>query len=297
MNIQMLKYMVSIVENGYNITQAASELFISQPALSKALSQLEKEISFQIFERHKGRLSHLTQDGQLIYEHAKKILKEYDELMHLIELRTQNEQGEVLLGIPPLVISTLFADFLNQIKEKNAKVHVNIAEHGGHQLEEMFKEEKVNFAILLDSPLMQQEDFRSLPIHLNEYAIFLNKNHPLAKKKKLRWEDLNGVEISVVDETYSTYHILQSYLKQHDVTIAALHTGFSWDYLLAALSTKNNVVFMPKVTESLYNMRDIRAIPFKEPVPWDIYFVWRKKSSYTSAESYLIESFQSYFKK
>lgn len=174
---------------------------------------------------------------------------------------------------------------------------MNIIEHGGYVLEQMFKDEKVNFTILLYSDIIHHDEYQYLPIHQNEYAIFLNRNHPLAKKKKMRWEDLNGLEIAVADETYSTYHILKNNLKKHQITPAAINTGFSWDYLLAELSIRNNVVFMPKATESVFNMKDIKAITFNEPVPWDIYFVWRKKSSYTTAESFLIDAFFKYFHK
>lgn len=295
MNILQLKYLVAIVENDFNITQASKELYISQPALSKSLSQMETSINFTIFERHKGRLSHLTLDGQMIYDHAKRVISEYDELMRIIELRSKNEEGEVILGIPPLVITTLFTDFLNKIKYKNERVKVTVLEHGGHTLEEMMDAEKINFAILVDSTLDQDDRFQSINIHLSEFALFMSKTNPLATRKLIQWKDLESRDIALVDDSFSAHHIFQHHLKKHNVKVKSMITSSSWDYLFASIKDQNTLTFLPTVTQDLFNMRGIKAIPFAEPVPWRISFFWRKRSSYTSAQKYLIDYFHSYF--
>ena len=55
MDILQLKYFIRIVENNFNISNAAQSLFLTQPALSKAINLLEKEMGFDLFLRSKGR--------------------------------------------------------------------------------------------------------------------------------------------------------------------------------------------------------------------------------------------------
>ncbi|MFH5835631.1 LysR substrate-binding domain-containing protein [Proteiniclasticum sp. C24MP] len=297
MNILQLKYLVAIVENGFNITQASKELFISQPALSKSVSQMEATVNFMIFERHKGRLSHLTVDGQIIYDHAKRVLSEYDELMGIIELRSRSEEGEVVLGIPPLVITTLFTDFLNKIKSKNDQVKVTVLEYGGHTLEEMMKNEKINFAILVDSNLYQDDHFNFIDIHLSEFALYMSRNNELASKKSIHWTDLENKDIAIVDDTYSAHHIFQNHLSENNVKVKSMLTASSWDYLFASIKDQDTITFLPIAIQNLFNMKGIKATPFTEPVPWKISFFWRKRINYTSAQNYLIDYFKFYFKK
>lgn len=295
LNILHLKYLIAVVENDCNITQAAQELFVSQPALSKSISQMEKNANFLIFERYKGRLSHLTLDGKVIYDHAKKVISEYDNLVHMMEMRTKNEEGEVTLGIPPVVITTLFTKFLNSVKYKNERVNLKILEYGGHMLEEMIKDEKINFAILVDSNLENDPRFNRLDIHFGEFGLFMSAKHPLSNRDSLNWKDLDGMNLALVDETFSAHHLFQSYLKKYETKINSMITASSSDYLFACIKDSDVLTFLPMITQGLFNMKGIKAIPFTETVPWKITFYWRKKTAYTSAEKYLIDSFHSYF--
>ncbi len=296
MNILQLKYIVAIVENDFNITQASKELFISQPALSKCVTQIEKDVNLMLFERHKGRLSGLTSDGQIIFEHAKKIIADYDELMMIIELRSGIEEGEVVIGIPPLVITALFADFLNSIKEKNPGVRIKVQEQGGHILDEMMEDEKLNFAVLVDSDKAKDMRYVSFPVHIGEYAMYMGVENPLAGKKTLQWSDLNGSNIGIVDESYTTYHLFQRYIIETGIRLNSIYTAYSSDYLFATIRNEKNMTLMPKDIHGIFDMRGIVAVPFEVPVKWVISFVYRKKNSYTSAEKCLIDSFRSYFK-
>ncbi|MBP1919812.1 LysR family transcriptional regulator [Youngiibacter multivorans] len=296
MNILQLKYIVAIVENDFNITQASKELFISQPALSKCVTQIEKDVNLLVFERHKGRLSGLTSDGQIIFEHAKKIIADYDELMRIIELRSRTEEGEVVIGIPPLVITALFADFLNSIKEKNPGVRIKVQEQGGHILDEMMEDEKLNFAVLVDSDKANDSRYVSFPVHIGEYAMYMGVENPLARKKTLKWSDLNGSSIGIVDESYTTYHLFQRYIIENGIRLNSIYTAYSSDYLFATIRNEKNMTIMPSDILGIFDMKGIVAVTFEIPVKWVISFVYRKKNSYTSAEKYLIDSFRSYFK-
>ena len=67
MDLRSIEYFITIVENDFNITQAAEKLYISQPALSKGVNSLEKDNGIILFERSKGRLQNLTPAGITLY--------------------------------------------------------------------------------------------------------------------------------------------------------------------------------------------------------------------------------------
>ncbi len=297
MEITQLKYLVSIVENNFNITQAARLLYISQPALSKAITLLEKETNLPIFERVKGRLVDLTTDGQLIYNHAKKIIQHHDDLLALLKMRARMGEGEVLLGIPPLVITALFSDFLPQIHESNPKVNITVIENGGKTLEEMLHSGKLDFCVVVSPEPFDFSNFIEIPIHQSEYAIFVSEKHPLIRKSKVNWNDLNHEDIALCDESFKTYHLFVDYIQSHEINPHSLMTAYSWDYLFASIRKSNKVTFLPDASQFMFNMNGVKMIRFEKPMPWRISFVYRKKNSYTTAEKYLIDYVKTYFLK
>jgi DNA-binding transcriptional LysR family regulator len=78
MNIQQLRYVVATAERG-SMTAAAAALFVAQPALSRAVRQLEREVDLSLFARD-GRGVVLTADGERFVRRARAVLESIDEL-------------------------------------------------------------------------------------------------------------------------------------------------------------------------------------------------------------------------
>lgn len=76
MNIQQLRYVVAIANNG-TFREAASKLFVSQPSLSVSIKDLEAELGFQIFNRTTSGTV-LTSQGLVFYERALEVVKSFD---------------------------------------------------------------------------------------------------------------------------------------------------------------------------------------------------------------------------
>lgn len=76
MNIQQLRYVVAIANNG-TFREAASKLFVSQPSLSVSIKDLEAELGFQIFNRTTSGTV-LTSQGLVFYEKALEVVKSFD---------------------------------------------------------------------------------------------------------------------------------------------------------------------------------------------------------------------------
>ena len=74
MTLQQLRYVIMVAETG-TITEAASRLFISQPSLTNAIHELEKEMNIKIFDRtNKG--IHISKDGEDFLGYARQVLEQ-----------------------------------------------------------------------------------------------------------------------------------------------------------------------------------------------------------------------------
>ena len=85
MKLQQLKYMLSIVDNGLNITAAAEKLYTSQPGVSKQLKLLEEELGLQLFVRKGKSLGGITPAGEQVIGRAR--------MFHTPQPRRANPEG------------------------------------------------------------------------------------------------------------------------------------------------------------------------------------------------------------
>ena len=83
MKLLQLRYLVAIVDNGFNITAAANRLYTSQPGVSKQLLLLEDELGVPLFRRRGKRLTGLTAAGEEIIAHVRLIMSEVDSIRSL----------------------------------------------------------------------------------------------------------------------------------------------------------------------------------------------------------------------
>ena len=98
MTLKQLKYLISIVDNGLNITSAAERLYTSQPGISKQLKQLEAELGVQLFTRKGKSLSAITPAGQEVVARARKILQEVDNISSLASDLTGEQEGTLSIA-------------------------------------------------------------------------------------------------------------------------------------------------------------------------------------------------------
>ena len=81
MDIRKLTFFTTIVDHAYNLTRASKHLHISQPALSQLVREFEELEQVELFLRHHGRLTGLTDAGQQFYEDALSVLRGHQQMM------------------------------------------------------------------------------------------------------------------------------------------------------------------------------------------------------------------------
>lgn len=205
MNIQYLKYAVEIAKRG-SINKAAEELFVAQPNLSRAIKELEKELSITIFDRNAKGMT-LTPDGERLVQYGKRILKEIEE----VERTFKNPGGskERFSAAVPRAsyIGAAFAEFSNTLKdEKEVEILYKETNASGaikSVLEENYNLGIVRYAADYDRFYKQNLDNKELAYELItefRYVLVLNKHCPLARLEEIKFSDLESyIEIAHAD--------------------------------------------------------------------------------------------------
>ena len=98
MEIRQLRYFVSIADLG-SLSRASKALFIAQPALSQQMAQLEAELGQPLLVRLPGGVQ-MTDQGQVFYRHAQRILKQLNEIGSALGECANQPAGIVAVGLP-----------------------------------------------------------------------------------------------------------------------------------------------------------------------------------------------------
>ena len=92
-NLQQLKYLCAVVDNGLNVSDAAEALYTSQPGISKQIRQLEDELGLRVFVRQGKRLTSLTPAGEVVVATARRALREIANLKRVADEFRSEDAG------------------------------------------------------------------------------------------------------------------------------------------------------------------------------------------------------------
>ena len=126
LKLHHLQMLVALGEQG-NLTQVAKMMNITQPALSKWLSQFEDEVGMVLFERHSKGLRP-TEGGKLLLQHAQRLINDMSRSQYEIERFKQGGQvGSLMIGCSPVATDCVSQAILELLKEMPT-LHLNIEE-------------------------------------------------------------------------------------------------------------------------------------------------------------------------
>lgn len=194
---------------------AASELNISQPSLSRSISNLEDELGIILFER-KGRTVTLTKYGRIFLEHADRILNDVA-LAEKQMKRLAGSSGHVDIAyVFPLAawyIPHMVRQFL--AGGSNEKISFNFHQTNTYEMVNGLKAE--NYDVIFGAYVEDEPGIQFVPILKQEMIIITPLGHPLASKENVSLKDLEGYPVIGYDRnsglgkftlrTYASYSL------------------------------------------------------------------------------------------
>jgi DNA-binding transcriptional LysR family regulator len=197
MNTLHFKYALEVERTG-SITQAADNLFMAQPNLSKAIKELEDTLGIPIFKRtSKGMVP--TEKGAEFLVYARNILAQISEMEALYSSDNKEKQRFNIVIPRGSYISTAFTKFVSElnseieidvdVKETNSIQAISDVANGDYNIG-IIRYQTIHEKYFLDFLLSKELEFD--PIWEFEYIAIMSKKHPLADVPELSYHDLNN---------------------------------------------------------------------------------------------------------
>lgn len=194
MTLQQIHYAITISETG-SLNKAAEVLYVAQPSLTGAMRELEKELGIVIFHRS-GRGVTLTNDGVEFITYARQVYHQYEALR---EKYGKNGVLKKKFGVSTQHYSFAVKSFVEMVKNFNtAEYEFAIRETKTKEVIEDVSTQKSEIGILymndfnrnIINKLLKSNDLRFFKLIACKAYVYLWKNHPLAGKKSIRFEEL-----------------------------------------------------------------------------------------------------------
>jgi DNA-binding transcriptional LysR family regulator len=166
---------------------AAKALHLSQPALSRRIAHLEELLGVRLFDRT-TRTVHLTLLGRRFLEQVRGQVDELDRSIASLRDAAQLEAGDVTIGCVFSAVQHFLLPMIQTFRAQHPKVLVRIIEEGADEVLESVKQGEADFA--LNYIGMQDPDLEFIPLLKEPYVLACPKEHPLAGRRSVRWEEL-----------------------------------------------------------------------------------------------------------
>ena len=146
MNTRQMQYVVELAKDR-NVSQTAERLGITQPALSKHILALEKELGVKLFDRSTNPMS-LTAAGEHFLRQAQELLYREDQMLRSLEAYKNGESGRLVIGISPFRSLYMMPDVVRQVRERYPDVELVLQETASDQLRREAADGKYDFAVV-----------------------------------------------------------------------------------------------------------------------------------------------------
>lgn len=282
MKIDQLKYFKKVVETE-NITAAAKQLYITQPALSKSMKQLEAELGLKLFVTS-GRNIELTEEAKQLYPFIDHALETIDEgLSHI--------KSSQILSEPPIRLhfeigSLLIPEIMRMFQINHPKLKVCITQH---EQDTPFK----NSYLISSETRPGFDDF----FLLNEdIFIAIPKKNPLSKKETIVLSDIENSSLIGLSESNALRQTIDKELKNHIQSLTYSYITDNSHTLRELLNQNIGISFFPTTLWQLFNAKETVIRPIADlRLSRNIYLLIPKKDDHPSKVA-IQNELQAFFK-
>jgi LysR family cys regulon transcriptional activator len=187
MKLQQLEYFIAVCDNGFNISDAATRLYTTQPAVSKHIAALEEELGVLLFIRRGKKIANLTAEGIQVQEYARRTLREVDKIRHIGDAYSNPESGSLSIATTHTQACYFLPKVINAFKNRYPYIELHIEQNSPQQNAKLVSDGLIDIAICTES-LDEHDDLATIPCYQWNRHILVPKGHPLCQEHPIGLE-------------------------------------------------------------------------------------------------------------
>ncbi|MBM6833272.1 LysR family transcriptional regulator [Megamonas hypermegale] len=270
MELKQLEYF-QMTSRLKNITRAAKRLSVSQPNITVAIKKLEAELGIQLFERSQKQLS-LTPEGAVFLNRIEQALRNIQDAVLEVNDYKQLQKGTIKIGIPSMIGAYLFPKIFSGFQKKFSHLDVYLYEKGSMSIRESLERDELDFGIVIISNA--SPSLQLLPMSTNQVVACVPDSHPLARKNKFSWTDINNIDLIMLKEGSFIRNMILNKLKENNIKPNIVLESNQIETIKGLISSNVGMAFL--LDFIVQDSPHIKTLPLEKPILVDVGLAWKK---------------------
>jgi DNA-binding transcriptional LysR family regulator len=279
MDLKHVRTFVAVAELG-TVSKAALRLRVAQPALSRQIIDLEKELSLRLFDRVGSRLR-LTGEGEQLLGNCRRLLAYASSIIdQALELR-RGDSGVLKVTTGALTIDSVISTFLERYSEHYPNVQVKLIEGIGVEALTMVERGEAQLGIMLNATVPASTgDFGSRPLPPTEFLAAHHSSLELARGRSIDIRGLAPYPLLLLDSRYVLRQTFDAACRIARVRPNVLFECGAPHTLMSLAEAGHGVAIVPSYLRlHRYNLKTVRLTHQRKPIQYPASIFWDKRRS------------------
>jgi len=288
MNISQVQYVLAVARYG-SFSEAALHLFLSQPALSLQVRNLEAELGYEIFARTSHGVS-LTKNGEVFCEHARSVVDEWERFRQTVYPKSLLLKGRLRIGMGARVYSNRLFDDIVQFFENHPELEVTFFAESGQDFISGLRAGTLDLALDRLPPealISEQSDITANELIREPQCILMAPDDPRRDLSGITFSDLEGCTMMTGLENSIEDRTLRNLCQAHGITLNRVYRSDSMETVMQLVRSGKGIIIGP---QSFANYYGVAAVPLVSEGEVSLDFICLKQN----AKRQDIQLFQKY---
>jgi DNA-binding transcriptional LysR family regulator len=210
------------VANDGNFKNAARSLFLTQPAVSLQIQNLEKQLKTTLFDRTKKQIA-LTEAGNLLVRYSNRILALCEESAKVLNDLSELQSGKLVIGASQTTGTYLMPKIIGLFQQKYPNINIQLNVESTRKIAWYIMNREIDIGIVGgEIPKELQKILEITPYVEDELALIVPQSHPYVKMKSIKKEDLYNLKFITLN-SYSTMRtVIDDTLSKNGIDVTRL---------------------------------------------------------------------------
>jgi DNA-binding transcriptional LysR family regulator len=264
-----------------SFSRAAEELFISQPAVSKHIRELEQKIGMGLIRRGRGGFD-LTEAGEILFKHTHKISSHLLEIENALGNLKKDHHGVLKIGTTESYSKCLMPKLLSGFQTSHPSIKITLEVGNSEEIEKSLLDYKNDLGLI--GAVKASSKFELVPFLKEELVLIVSPNHPLGKRKAVSLKEIEGYPFIIRAKGSTTRRILFHAFEEFDIHPSLLIEAGSSEFIKQWVSEGKGVsVIVQRLGEDEEKRGVLKNIPLAEKIYLEVGLLYLKGEKFNPA--------------
>lgn len=266
-----------------SVSKAAERLYLSQPSVSLQIQALERELNVTLFER-RGPKIQLTPDGRNLYELAQPLVHGIDALAETFAAGSGHiTSGDLSIAAGESTLLYLLPQLIKRFADEHSGIRIKLLNVTGRDGLALLRADEADLAVgsMIDTP----DDITYHPIFTYEPMLITPLDHPLARKKQVRLEDVSPHGLILPPRHLSTWRVVDTVFNQHNLSYRVTLEAGGWEVVKKYVELGLGISIVTSIC--LTGAERLAAIPLDRYFPKRSYGVVLRRGKFLTPQARL----------